>query len=64
MLSNKAIKLIESTIAHTTQMENGGKVPFFTTRFWVDVLKNPKQYKKLVKEVERQANQKEVSDAR
>lgn len=56
MLSDKAIALINNTIIHTRAVELEGKIPFFTEQFWVEILKNPRQYKKLVKQIEEQAS--------
>lgn len=55
MISDKATVLLRNTIAKALDDERDGRHPFFSSNYWVDVLKNPKQYKKLDKEVERQA---------
>jgi hypothetical protein len=54
-LSSKATILIQNTLEQTEQLEKDGKHPFFTSSFWASVLKDPSQYKKLVKQVEKQA---------
>lgn len=58
MLSDKAKVLLRNTIDTTLEAESQGKHPLFTANYWADVMKNPKEYKKLVKEIERQASEK------
>lgn len=58
MISDKAKVLLQNTIKKTLVEEDKGLVLFFSSSYWVDVMKNPKQYKKLVKEIERQASEK------
>jgi hypothetical protein len=51
-LSDKAIAMVENTIRHTQKLEQEGVVPFMSSAFWEDFLKDPSQSKSLVKEVE------------
>lgn len=60
MLSRKAITLIKFTIYNletTDAATSSDQQGLLAVHFWNEVLRNPQQYKKLVKQIEKQASE-------
>jgi len=58
----KAFELLDqsnkfNTINHTKELEDRGQHPYFTSRFWVGLLSDPKSHKPLVARIEKQAKE-------